>query len=142
MMTALNKFVTEVLLDGAEIEQIHLSNHAATYIPEDTARVIIWMYEDCAIERFEEVKAQARLVCAQYPGKFLVIDTGDYITGEAGYEHQTYDAHYKIYIARADKWQECKDEIMAIDRKWREAAQAKADGGVYNEDDLEEPIPW
>lgn len=117
-----------------EIEKIHLSNYAIEKVFQDgELKQIGFSYEDRNIPSIEGAREIADLINTLMPNKFVLIDTGDYITTDnASYDSETYDPYYRYYLVPIDVFNLNKEELFSIDHSWREEMKLLANSFTEN----------
>lgn len=118
------------------IEQHHLSNYAVRKVfNEEQIRFIGGSYEDNNIGSITEAKNVANIISTLMPEKWVLIDTGDYITSQNGYlppeyDNEIYDPHWYYYLVAKDVFEALKEKAFEEDKVWREEKQRYANGEI------------
>lgn len=133
-MNTLNR-INEILgllgEDAPQPEQHHVSNHAVVTALNCDHVLLHSMWEDNDLDGAEEAEEILGLIERFYPGRFVVLDTGDYFTVPFDQENpgfETYDARYCLYVLTKENFAAIKDELFRVDAEWREEAERLARG--------------
>ncbi len=119
----------------AGLESFHYSNHAFETVlsKSDVALAVAYSYEDCDIDSLNNATEIGVVIESCMPGKFVFIDTGDYIFSDLPYADQpkeqdfeTYDPNYHIYLVPKEVFEEKRNELDKVDLQWREDCKKRA----------------
>lgn len=115
----------------ANILQIHFSNYAIDEILKNKPGVFALhhMYEDGDLYgNVEAHYAFSRFVEHLLPGRYVLIDTGDYIYEFGTDGINTYDPEYNLYLVAIETFNKYSKELKQRDDLWREECWEKARG--------------
>jgi len=104
------------------MNSIHLSNYAIkAVLRPDEYRVLGYTYEDTELELYEDGEDLARWIVTHAPGRFVIIDTGDYIHPPClHFKCEMYDPNYKVILIPTSVWKQKKNALFEADRLWRD----------------------
>lgn len=118
------------------IEWVKLSNAAIdNVLGKGEYRVMAAMWEDTAIEEYEETRLACQQIEMARPSMNVWVETGDYIycKGWKGdVRVDTYDAWYRLIRIPAGIWARKREALIEADRAWRTAAHQKIVGTVVD----------
>lgn len=121
----------------SDIQRYHFSNYAVDKVLTGDGNSGVFelhrMWEDGDIYGQQDAVETANFIDALVPGKYVLINTGDYITHEQGmnfgsHNTDTYDADYRFLLVHKSTFIEYRKDLERIDRQWRTERQAIANG--------------
>jgi len=106
---------------NSDSHSIHLSNYAIRAVLQpDQYRVLGYTYEDTELELYEDGMDLAEWITSHAPGKFVIIDTGDYIHAPCNhFKCEMYDPNYRVILIPQHVWEQNEEALLQADHLWR-----------------------
>lgn len=104
------------------MNRFHLSNEAVYQLQQLGVKThfLGQSWEDHDLNALERGEATFDLLDAQTPGKFVLIDTGDYLIPNCTHEKcETYDANYALVAIASADWEIHRTAVLGFDYAWR-----------------------
>lgn len=106
----------------SQTNHFHLSNESVYQLQKAGVKIhyLGQSWEDRNLESIQAAEALFDLLDVQTPGKFVLINTGDYFIPTCKHEKcETYDANYCLVAITAADWEQHRVAVLGFDQAWR-----------------------